>query len=240
MNYCGTVLRAGPGPLQTPSLVLLAPHKSSRRQLCGEERAWDQTPTSRVLIQCFNHSTTLGKLTSNFQFWGAHFLLKPIHLTRASAHPIPQQLPSTAGIAKPWSDPAGFPFQLWRSTSCRAAREPFLAQKHSPTAEKEQSNPSEEVPPPSCGFQEHPGAGTHGAHVPPSPSRCPLARGIGAGVRRGSGDREQAVYRETIQPCLQSRFASARRSPRDAWRRSRGRVGDRNILCSSSQAGPIR
>lgn len=158
-------------------------------------------------------------------------------MTHVSAHPIPQQLPSTIGIAKCWSCPAGFPLQLCSLRSCRAARESFHTQKCSPTAEREQSIPSEEVP-------HLPVASRNTqAHAPSTggpPSRCPLARGIGAGVRRGSADREQAVYRETIQPCLQSRLTPAHRSPRNAWRRSRGRAGDRNILCCSSQAGAIQ
>lgn len=81
---------------------------------------------------------------------------------------------------------------------------------------------------------------THARNTRGPPSYCPLARGVRAGACRGSKDREQAVYRETIQPCLQSRLASAHRSPCYAWRRSQGTVGDRNILCSSSQAVGIQ
>lgn len=63
---------------------------------------------------------------------------------------------------------AGFLLQICRLRSCRAARELFYTQKCSPTAEREQSIPSGEGPPPSPGFQEHPR--THGAHAVPHPA----------------------------------------------------------------------
>lgn len=146
--------------------------------------------------------------------------LQPLHSPRPSSSRVDtQHLPS--GI------PAGFLLPLCRWRSCSSAR----AVSRSEPSTYSRASPAGGLPP-SCSFQDPPGTR--------STERCPLARGVGAGVRGGSGDRERAVHGETIQPCPQSRSAPARGALRDAWRRSGGRAGDRSILCSSSRAGAIR
>lgn len=101
-------------------------------------------PTANTVLYSFYHTGEAG-----FKFSGLGRLIPtethPLDSCLCPPH-YPRQFPSTIGTAKLWSGPAGFPLQLCRSRSCRAAREPFHTQKHSPTAEREQSNPSEEVP----------------------------------------------------------------------------------------------
>lgn len=188
------------------------------------------TPTSCTLPQHFIPSTPLWKTTPNPQFWGPCFPLKPLHATAAPALPMPQQLPC-GHTASSLGNPSRIPAptlqveELQHSQSRSTLRATHLQQRGS------RASPAGGLPP-SCSFQDPPGTR--------STERCPLARGVGAGVRGGSGDRERAVHGETIQPCPQSRSAPARGAPRDAWRRSGGRAGDRSILCSSSRAGAIR
>lgn len=130
------MLRAGPDPLQTLSLVLLPPHKSSRRQLWGGGKGWRSNsylPCANTVFYSFNHT---GEADFKFSVLGC---MIPTETHPLDAHPIAQQLPSTIGTA-------GFPLLLCRLRRCRAAGDPFHAQKRSPTAEREQNSPSEEVP----------------------------------------------------------------------------------------------
>ena len=156
VNNCGTVLRGGPGPLWTPSLVLLAPHNPAAGSYGKEEWARDQTPTCHVLMQCYINSTTLGKLTSDPQFRGAWFLLKPTHLTHTSAHPIPQHLPSTAGTVKHCT----IPTPVLQVEELQSSQRAILCPETLTYSREGAEHPLRGGLPPSCGFQEHPGSRT--------------------------------------------------------------------------------
>lgn len=143
---------------------------------------------------------------------------------------MPQQLPF-GHTASSLGNPSRIPAPTLQVEELQHSQSRFMLQAIHLQQRGSRASPAGGLPP-SCSFQDPPGTR--------STERCPLARGVGAGVRGGSGDRERAVHGETIQPCPQSRSAPARGSPRDAWRRSGGRAGDRSMLCSSSQAGAIR
>lgn len=176
-----------------------------------KERAGEQTPTYCVPVQWFIHSTSLGKLTSDSLFWGAWFLLRPIYLSPLhtpwpSSSSPPLALSST-GVVRRIPAPDLQVEELQSSQGAVLCPEMFTYSREGAEHPLRGRSPT---------FSRLPGTPTHPPSTRHPPSRCPLARGVGAGVHGGDGDREQAVYRETIQPCPQSRLASAHRSPRDA------------------------